>query len=67
LENGQQQDLKIMKQYHDNLKKIPQNLPPEQKYILEQQFKNQMYYDRMKRLKAAAQTASPPQEGAKAP
>jgi hypothetical protein len=67
LEQGQQNDLKIIKQYHYNLQRIPQNLTPEQKYILEQQFKNRMHYEIWKQHKAAAQATSPPKENAPNP
>lgn len=66
-EQGQQNELKIIKQYQYNLKRIPQNLTSEQKYILEQRLKNQMNYERCKIRAAAAQKTAPPKEGAKAP
>ncbi len=61
LEQLQQNELKIIKQYQYNLKRIPENLTPEQKFIIEQHLKHQMHYERGKlRAAAAKEKASPP-------
>jgi|WetSurMetagenome_2_1015567.scaffolds.fasta_scaffold734663_1 hypothetical protein len=66
-EQVQQDELKIIKQYQYNLKRIPENLTPEQKYIVEQHLKHQMNYERGKIRAAAAKKMAPAKEGAKAP
>ncbi|MCG2773557.1 MAG: hypothetical protein L6277_15915 [Desulfobacterales bacterium] len=67
MEQAQRDELNIIKQYQYNLKRIPENLTPEQKYIIEQHLKNQMNYERGKIRAAAAKKMAPPKEGAKAP
>ena len=39
----------IMRKYRLNLEKIPKTLPPQQRFILEQQFKQQMKYENMEK------------------
>jgi hypothetical protein len=67
MEQTQRDELKIIKQYQYNLKRIPENLTPEQKCVIEQHLKNQMNYERYKIRAAAAQKMVPPKKGAKAP
>jgi hypothetical protein len=67
LEQAQQNDLKIIRQYQHNLKKIPENLTPEQKHILEEQFKTRMRCERWKNRKAAMQPFTSPQKTAPHP
>jgi hypothetical protein len=67
MEQVQQNELRIIKQYQYNLQKISPNLTPEQKYIIEQHLKHQMNYERGKLRAAAAQKTAPPKDGAKAP
>lgn len=57
----------IMRQYQINLGSIPKNLPPEQKIILEQQFKHQMLYERLKKHATRVQATSPPKDTPKTP
>jgi hypothetical protein len=67
LEQLQQNELKLLKQYQYNLKRIPENLTPEQKFIIEQHLKHQMNYERGKLRAAAAKEKASPKGGAKAP
>lgn len=57
----------IMREYQINLSRIPKNLPPEQKIILEQRFKHQMLYERLKKHATRAQATSPHKENPKTP
>jgi hypothetical protein len=54
----------IMRRYQLNLKKIPPTLPPKQRAILEQRFKQQMLYERWQHQARQRQKAlSPPAPG----
>jgi hypothetical protein len=67
MEQTQRNELRIIRQYQYNLKRIPENLAPEQKYIIQQHLKNQMNYERYKIRAVAAQKMAPPKKEAKAP
>jgi hypothetical protein len=52
----------LMRQYELNLQSIPETLSPEQKFILEQQFKERMLYERW-RLQASQPPKPIPPKG----
>lgn len=57
----------IMRKYQTNRSRIPNNLPPEQKIILEQQLKHQMLHEILKKRASRAQAAFPPKGHPKKP
>jgi hypothetical protein len=50
----------IIRKYRLNVEKIPKNLPPQQRLILEQHFKQQMKYEIWKSRASARKAASAP-------
>jgi hypothetical protein len=57
----------LMRQYELNLRSIPETLQPEQKMILEQQFKERMMYERWKLKTSQRQKTIPPKETSQKP